>query len=125
MSADRHLTSRRDARLSVLALILVAAAAARLWHLGAGIPHAVGIDEPQVVDRALRILRTGDWNPHVFDYPTLVIYLQAMVAIVRFMWGALQRAWSSLDGFSIGAVYMPAPFAAAEHRVATDSLPYP
>ena len=26
-----------------------------------------------------RILRTGDWNPHIFDYPTLVIYVQAMV----------------------------------------------
>ena len=124
MSADRHLTSRRDARLSVLALILVAAAAARLWHLGAGIPHAVGIDEPQVVDRALRILRTGDWNPHVFDYPTLVIYLQAMVAIVRFMWGALQGEWSSLDGFSIGAVYMAGRFVAAVIGVATVWLTY-
>jgi 4-amino-4-deoxy-L-arabinose transferase-like glycosyltransferase len=124
MSADRPITSRRVARFLGLALILAASAAARFWHLGAGIPHAVGIDEPQVVDRALRILRTGDWNPHVFDYPTLVIYLHAMVAIVRFMWGALKGEWGSLDGFSIGAVYMAGRFVAATIGVATVWLTY-
>ena len=71
-------------------------------------PHAVGIDEPQVVDRALRILRTGDWNPHIFDYPTLVIYLQALVAILRFIGGAIEGEWASLDGYSIAAVIRPA-----------------
>ncbi len=124
MPADRHLTTRRVAELSVLALILAAAAAARLWSLGAGIPHAVGIDEPQIVDRALRILRTGDWNPHIFDYPTLVIYLHAMVAIVRFMWGALRGEWGSLDGFSIAAVYTAGRFVAAMIGVATVWLTY-
>jgi 4-amino-4-deoxy-L-arabinose transferase-like glycosyltransferase len=124
MPADRHLTTRRVAELSVLALILAAAAVARLWSLGAGIPHAVGIDEPQIVDRALRILRTGDWNPHIFDYPTLVIYFHALVAIVRFMWGALRGEWGSLDGFSIAAVYTAGRFVAALIGVATVWLTY-
>jgi len=124
MSADRHITTRRLTELSVLALILAAAAAARLWHLGAGVPHAVGIDEPQVVDRALRILREGSWNPHIFDYPTLVIYLNAMVAIVRFLWGALKGEWASLDGFSITAVYTAGRFIAAMIGVATVWLTY-
>src|SRR5258708_15600430 len=118
MPADRHLTTRRVAELSVLALIVAAAVVARLWSLGAGIPHAVGIDEPQIVDRALRILRTGDWNPHIFDYPTLVIYVHAMVAIVRFLWGALRGEWGSLDGFSIAAVYTAGRVLAAVVRVA-------
>jgi 4-amino-4-deoxy-L-arabinose transferase-like glycosyltransferase len=124
MAADRHITSRRVAELAVLALILAVAAAARLWSLGAGIPHAVGIDEPQIVDRALLILRTGDWNPHVFDYPTLVIYVHAMVAIVRFLWGALKGEWASLDGFSITAVYTAGRFVAAMTGVATVWLTY-
>ena len=97
MPADRHCHSRRLLEFSALAVILAAAAAARLWFLGAGVPHAVGIDEPQVVGRALRILHTGDWNPHIFDYPTLVIYVQAMVAILRFLWGAMDGEWASLD----------------------------
>jgi 4-amino-4-deoxy-L-arabinose transferase-like glycosyltransferase len=99
--------------------ILVVAAAARLWFLTAGVPHAVGIDEPQIIDRALRILHTGDWNPHVFDHPTLVIYLQACVAIVRFLWGALGGEWGSLDRFSIAAVYEAGRFVGAIIGVAT------
>lgn len=124
MSADRHFSSRRLTELSILALILVAAAAARLWHLGAGVPHAVGIDEPQVVDRALRILREGSWNPHIFDYPTLVIYLHAVVDIARFLWGALKGEWASLDGFAITAVYGTGRFVAAMIGVATVWLTY-
>jgi 4-amino-4-deoxy-L-arabinose transferase-like glycosyltransferase len=124
MPADSRLTSRRFVEFSVLAVILAAAAAARLWFLGAGVPHAVGIDEPQVVGRALRILHTGDWNPHIFDYPTLVIYVQAMVAIVRFLWGAMGGEWGSLDQFSMTAVYLTGRFVTAAIGVATVWLIY-
>jgi 4-amino-4-deoxy-L-arabinose transferase-like glycosyltransferase len=124
MSADRHLTSSRIGELLVLGLILAVAAAARLWYLTAGVPHAVGIDEPQVVDRALRILHTGDWNTHLFDYPTLVIYLHAAVAILRFLWGAAGGEWASLDAFSIPAVYAAGRFVAAMIGVATVWLTY-
>lgn len=103
----------------VLVVVLAVAAAARLWYLAAGVPHAVGIDEPQVIGRAIAILRTGDWNPHVFDYPTLVIYLHAAVAIVRFLFGALQGEWSSLDGFTIQAIYGSGRLAAALIGTAT------
>lgn len=124
MPADTPFSTRRIAGFSVLALILAVAAAARLWFLDAGIPHAVGIDEPQVVDRALRILRTGDWNPHIFDYPTLVIYLHAVVDILRFLWGALNGEWGSLDAFPIAAVYKAGRFVAAIIGVATVWLTY-
>jgi 4-amino-4-deoxy-L-arabinose transferase-like glycosyltransferase len=119
MQADTTLSRRQLAERLALCGILAVAAAARLWFLTAGVPHAVGIDEPQVVDRALNILRTGDWNPHVFDYPTLVIYLQAVVAIARFLWGALNGEWASLDGFSMAAVYGTGRFVAAAIGVAT------
>ena len=108
----------------LLILIVAVAAAARLWFVDAGVPHAVGIDEPQVVDRAVRILRTGDWNTHIFDYPTLVIYLQAGVAIVRFLWGALQGEWGTLDAFSVAAIYGAGRFVAASIGVVTVWLIY-
>lgn len=123
MTVDRE-RPRRPVRWMVLAVILIAGAAARLWYLTAGIPHAVGIDEPVVVDHALRILRTGDWNPHIFNYPSLVIYLQAAIDIVRFLWGALAGEWASLDGFSITAVYEAGRFAAALIGVAAIWLTY-
>ena len=116
---DTTLSRRQLLERLALCGILAVAAAARLWFLTAGVPHAVGIDEPQVVDRALRILHTGEWNPHVFDYPTLVIYLQAGVAIVRFLWGALSGEWASLDGFSIAAVYAAGRLVAAAIGVAS------
>jgi 4-amino-4-deoxy-L-arabinose transferase-like glycosyltransferase len=111
---------RRTGLLAVLAV----AAVARLWHLNAGLPYAVGIDEPIVVDHALRILRTGDWNPHVFNYPTLVIYLQAGLDIGRFLFGAAAGEWSSLDGFNITAVYQAGRFVAALIGVAGVWLTY-
>ena len=104
--------------------VLAVAAAARLWYLDAGVPHAVGIDEPQVIGRAIGILRTGDWNTHVFDYPTLVIYFHAVIAIARFLWGALQGEWGSLDGFTIEAIYRSGRIAAALIGVATVWLTY-
>jgi 4-amino-4-deoxy-L-arabinose transferase-like glycosyltransferase len=111
-------------RRTLLLVILGVAAAARLWHLTAGVPHAVGIDEPQVIDRAIRILKTGDWNTHLFDYPSLVIYFHAAVAIVRFLWGALSGEWTSLDGFTIAAIYEAGRAAAALVGVATVWLTY-
>jgi 4-amino-4-deoxy-L-arabinose transferase-like glycosyltransferase len=97
----------------LLAIILLSALGVRLWSLSAGVPHSVGIDEPAVVDRALRIVRTGDWNPHIFDYPTLVIYLHAFVALMRFMVGASRGEWSSLADFDIAEVYLTGRFVAA------------
>jgi 4-amino-4-deoxy-L-arabinose transferase-like glycosyltransferase len=124
MQADLPLSRRQFAERLALCGILAIAAVARLWLLTAGVPHAVGIDEPIVVDHALRILHTGDWNPHVFNYPSLVIYLHAAVAIVRFLWGALSGQWASLDGFDIAAVYQAGRFVTAMIGVATVWLTY-
>ena len=117
MQADLPLSRRQLAERLTLCGILAIAAVARLWLLTAGVPHAVGIDEPIVVDHALRILHTGDWNPHVFNYPSLVIYLHAAVAIVRFLWGALSGQWASLDGFDVAAVYQAGRFVTATATV--------
>jgi 4-amino-4-deoxy-L-arabinose transferase-like glycosyltransferase len=93
--------------------VMAAAVAIRVWSLSEGVPHAPGIDEPAIVDRALRILQTGDWNTHAFDYPTLVIYLHVLVAIARYLLGALDGEWTSLAGMDIGAVYTSGRLVAA------------
>ena len=93
--------------------VMAAAVAIRVWFLSDGVPHAPGIDEPAIVDRALRILQTGDWNTHAFDYPTLVIYLHTLVAIARYLLGALQGEWASLAGMDIGSVYLSGRLVAA------------
>lgn len=124
MQADIPLSRRQVVERFALCGILAVAAAARLWYLNAGVPHAVGIDEPIVVDHAMRILRTGDWNPHIFNYPSLVIYLHAWVDIARFLWGTVGGEWASLDGFDIAAVYQAGRFVTAMIGVATVWLTY-
>ena len=59
-------------------------------------PFAIGIDEPEVMVRAVRMMKTGDFNPHFFDYPSLYMYVQALVAVVRFVFGAMRGEWSGL-----------------------------
>jgi hypothetical protein len=69
----------RPSRSSVAlwALIVVAALVARLRLIDGSIPYPAHLDERQLADPAANILRTGDWNPHQFEYPTLPIYLIA------------------------------------------------
>jgi 4-amino-4-deoxy-L-arabinose transferase-like glycosyltransferase len=124
MSMSRRFRSGRVSEAAMLAAILAIAAVARLWAIRAGVPHAVGIDEPQIADRVLRIMHTGDWNPHIFDYPTLSVYLYTIVAIVRFLVGATRGEWSSLDAFDVAAVYGAGRIVAALIGVATVGLTY-
>lgn len=107
-SLDRHLRAATDAERSRTALlvILAAAAALRFWRLGAGVPFGVGVDEPEIMLRVVLMMKTGDFNPHFFDYPTLYIYTQLMVAVVRFIVGAAAGQWASLADVTAGEFYM-------------------
>ena len=108
----------------ILVGILLGAAMLRAWYVSAGVPFAVGIDEPVVVDRALRILQTGSWNPHGFDYPSLVIYVQAWVTTACFLGGALLGRWTSLPELDIDAVYLTGRIVAALIGTGTVWLTY-
>jgi 4-amino-4-deoxy-L-arabinose transferase-like glycosyltransferase len=87
-------TTRRTA--IVLGVILALGAALRFWSLGGGLPSSLGVDEPQIMIRALTMVRTGDFHPHFFDYPGLYLYLQAAVVVARFLAGASAGTWSAL-----------------------------
>ncbi|MDQ3214186.1 MAG: phospholipid carrier-dependent glycosyltransferase, partial [Acidobacteriota bacterium] len=86
----------RPSRAS-LALVLGAAALLRFWALGHGLPYSPAVDEPEIVERALNMMRSGSLSPQGFyDYPTLYMYVQLGVYIVRFMFGAMRGAWDSI-----------------------------
>ncbi|MCU0256568.1 MAG: glycosyltransferase family 39 protein [Vicinamibacterales bacterium] len=78
-------------------LVLAAGSILRLAHLGAGIPYAVGIDEPAIMTTVTRILKSGDFNPHFFEYPTGYIYVQLGGAVVTFLLGAMRHAWRAVE----------------------------
>ena len=52
----------------------------RLPAIPSALPYTHSWDEPFVVNPALRIIKTGDWNPHFQIYPGGFIYLQTLAA---------------------------------------------
>jgi hypothetical protein len=75
----------RAAWLVILALFLVALLL-RVWGARFGLPEYVyHPDEHAIVDRAASILRTGDYSPHWFNYPSVYIYVQALSYVPYFL----------------------------------------
>ena len=95
---EREWREAKDMRRATLtlAIIVLLAALLRFWHLGHGIPYAIGVDEPEIIDRATGMMKTGEFNPRFFDYPSLYIYVQLIVSTVRFLVGATSGEWTSL-----------------------------
>jgi 4-amino-4-deoxy-L-arabinose transferase-like glycosyltransferase len=83
----------------VLSAVLLVGAALRFWNINTGLPYRVGPDEPVIAERAIQIMRTGDFNPRFFDYPGLYIYLQLLVASVVYIRGAFEGTWRSVSQF--------------------------
>jgi 4-amino-4-deoxy-L-arabinose transferase-like glycosyltransferase len=81
-----------------LALVLVLAAALRLYKLDFGmeLPYLAHTDEPTQYNPAIRILTTGDLNPHFFNYPSLPIYAYTAVLGAGYGVGRLTGAFRSI-----------------------------
>jgi 4-amino-4-deoxy-L-arabinose transferase-like glycosyltransferase len=102
----REASDLRTSRVA-LAIVLVAAAVLRFWALGRGVPYAVQIDESEIGERALSMIRSGSLDPQgFFDYPGLYLYVQFVVSCVRFAAGAIDGTWSSLAQVNAGDFYL-------------------
>jgi 4-amino-4-deoxy-L-arabinose transferase-like glycosyltransferase len=102
----REASDMRPSRAN-LALVLGVAAVLRFWALGHGLPYSPSVDEPEVVERALNMMRSGSFSPHPFyDYPTLYMYVQLAAYVVRFVIGALNGAWASISVADPTAFYV-------------------
>lgn len=67
-----------------LAAVLLLALALRGMEARFGLPYLHHFDEPAIGHRALDVLRTGDWNPHFFHYPSLLLYLNVGVDVLHY-----------------------------------------
>ena len=79
----------------LLVLILLLALFLRLYGLGFSLPYTIHPDEPNVVDHAVATIKTGDWNPHWFIYPSGYHYLQVGVQTLQLLWGIARGVYSS------------------------------
>ncbi|WP_448545686.1 phospholipid carrier-dependent glycosyltransferase [Roseiflexus sp.] len=94
--ARAHVTRTAVALVGILALAL----GLRVWGLRFGLPYFEHPDEWAVADEALRMLRTGEYTPFSYTYPTLYTYMQVGVATFHFLWGAgagLYRTPADID----------------------------
>ncbi len=83
--------------LLLLAVVVALAFAIRTRGVMFGYPLPVHPDEPRLVETALGMLETGDLNPHFFNYPTLNIYLQALLYAII---GRLARSFTTATSLS-------------------------
>ena len=79
-------TFRQGQRFSrASALVALVAAALRLWAIDFGVPLVTHPDEPTIVNPALHMVQTFDFDPHWFKYPSMIIYIEAaVIAVVHF-----------------------------------------
>ena len=105
-----------------LAAVMAAGFLLRVANLGSGIPFAVGIDEPAIMTTVVRILKSGDFNPRFFEYPTGYIYVQVGAAIVNFLVGAMQHSWKAVEQVGPSDFYLWGRFVTAAIGTATIAL---
>ncbi len=83
--------------ISVVGIVLTALAL-RVIGVGWSLPYVDHPDEPAIVGVMLRMVQ-GDLNPKHFFYPTLIMYLQALVFKGHFWWGTLTGMYG--DSFTL------------------------
>jgi MFS family permease len=111
------------ARLLATSIVL-AALALRVWNIDAGIPHALGQDEPQIMERAVAMMKSGDFHPRFFDWPSLTIYLHLIVGAFTFLAGAMQGRWDGLDQITAADLYLTGRYFTAVLGAATVALTF-
>lgn len=89
-----------------LSAILILALGLRLWGIRFGLPHLFHPDEWAIVDPAMMMLRTGDFNPDDFHYPTFFIYNEAFVFALRFLYGAARGQFTTINDLPITGMYV-------------------
>lgn len=76
-----HRPTVRDA--AVLAAIVVAGAAVRLWGIRFGLPHVATRPDEEFIVRVALGFFSGDYNPHFFQWPSLYFYVVHALARIE------------------------------------------
>ena len=65
--------------------IIIFAFILRYFYTKLGLPYLYNWDEPQTASTALKIMKTGDFNPHFFNYGSMMIYSNFVVDILHYL----------------------------------------
>jgi|GEM_PF-1272796 len=70
----------------LLALILIASGVVRFVAAYQGLPYLTVHDEPELAGTAIRMMQTGDFNPHYFNYGSLMMYVNTAVDVLHYFY---------------------------------------
>lgn len=73
--------------LILTGIILLTALLVRAWGVGYDLPYIYHPDEPLNVTISQNIFKTGDLNPHFFNYPSLFFYINSFAYIPYYLFG--------------------------------------
>src|SRR3954454_14090259 len=95
MSSKRSFDPRRIFTPDVLAvaLLFLFAFALRVYGVRGSLPYVGHPDEPKLIDSAIHIVKSGKLNPHLYIWPSLYIYLEALIIRAHTAWGTLRGAY--------------------------------
>jgi hypothetical protein len=91
----------RAAEPLLLTAILAVAFGLRLWGISASLPQSYTSDEYEFVHAGLRMLKSGDLNPHWWFHPSLQRYLAVATYAVVFILGVPRGRWVHVSDLSI------------------------
>lgn len=86
---------------ATLLAILVLALVLRVAAADFGLPYTYHPDEGALIMPALRILQTGDFNPHRFDYGSAYIYALSGLYVLYFLMGVGAGAFRSIQSIPV------------------------
>jgi 4-amino-4-deoxy-L-arabinose transferase-like glycosyltransferase len=123
---EREWRESVDMRPSALmiCLAMLVGAVLRFWRIGQGIPTGVGPGEDLIIGTVVGMMKSGDFNPHVFGDPALYIYVQLVVACAQFLTGVVRGAWQSLADVGPAQFFLWGRAATALAGVATIAAVY-
>lgn len=80
-----------------LAFFMIVGFLLRLYGLSNGLPYIIPADESLIVDAGTHILKTGNFNPQQYYYPSFYIYLETLVYALHFVWGGFSGLYQSIQ----------------------------
>ncbi len=110
---------RIRAEYAGLGLILLGAGLLRFVALRQNLPYFDNPDEPTLTNAAIRMLQTGDLNPHFFRWPSLPFYIQFAVSLPQFLSGVSNGSYTSLKGIVPDGFFLAGRTVSATLGVAT------
>jgi 4-amino-4-deoxy-L-arabinose transferase-like glycosyltransferase len=110
-----RLQSSQIGPVLVLIALLVIALGLRVWGIFYGIQEGYHPEEPRQIAIALNMIKSGDFNPYRFNYPSVLFYVLAFAYVWYFLFGVSRGVFTSLadlappQQYYLGGAYVPFP----------------